>query len=82
MTSSAEENHPDNTHLREEFVMQKDPDMNYNIMALKECPRCKEHEPDYAFTNCGFSVDRDSNGKTIQVFECTRCHHKWEIKYK
>ena len=82
MSSSAEENHPDNTHLREKFVMEKDPDMNYNIMALKECPRCKEHEPDYAFTNCGFSVDRDSNGKTIQVFECTRCHHKWEIKYK
>ena len=43
MTSSAEENHPDNTHLREEFVMQKDPDINYNIIALKEIPRCKEY---------------------------------------
>ena len=82
MSSSAEENHPDNTHLREKFVMQKDPDMNYNIMALKECPRCKEYEPEYAFTNCGFVVRKNSDGTTQQMFECTRCQHKWEIEYK
>jgi len=55
---------------------------DYNVMAFKECPRCKEYEPDHAFTNCGFSVEHDADGKAIQVFECTRCHHKWEIKYK
>ena len=55
---------------------------DYNIMAMQECPRCKEHEPDHAFTNCGFGVEHDADGKVIQVFECTRCHHKWEIKYK
>ena len=81
MTSSAEENHPDNTHLREKFVMGKDPDMNYNVMAMKECPRCKKHEPDFKFTNCSFDVvQRD--GKSIQIFECTRCQHRWEIEYK
>ena len=55
---------------------------DYNVMAFKECPRCKEHEPDHAFTNCGFSVEHDADGKAIQVFECTRCKHKWEIKYE
>ena len=55
---------------------------DYNVMAFKECPRCKEHEPDHAFTNCGFDVERGPDGKTIQVFECTRCHHRWEVKYK
>ena len=54
---------------------------DYNVMAFKECPRCKEHEPDHAFTNCGFDVTRKDN-ITIQIFECTRCNHKWEIKYK
>jgi len=51
-------------------------------MAMKECPRCKEHEPNYAFTNCSFDVERGPDGKAIQVFECTRCQHKWEIKYE
>ena len=54
---------------------------DYNVMIFQECPRCKEHEPDHAFTNCGFGVEK-RDGKTIQVFECTRCKHKWEIKYE
>ena len=54
---------------------------DYNIMAMKECPRCKEHEPNYAFTNCSFDVEK-RDGKTVQIFECTRCHHKWEVKYE
>jgi hypothetical protein len=54
---------------------------DYNVMIFQECPRCKEHEPDHAFTNCGFDVERRNN-KTVQVFECTRCNHKWEIKHK
>jgi len=54
---------------------------DYNIMAMKECPRCKEYEPQYAFTNCSFDVEK-RDGKTVQIFECTRCHHKWEIKYE
>ena len=51
-------------------------------MAMKECPKCKEHEPNYAFTNCSFDVERGPDGKAVQVFECTRCKHKWEIKYE
>ena len=51
-------------------------------MAMQECPRCKEHEPDHAFTNCSFDVERGPDGKAVQVFECTRCQHKWEIKYE
>jgi hypothetical protein len=27
-------------------------------------------------------VERGPDGKVVQVFECTRCHHKWEIKYE
>ena len=51
-------------------------DIDYNIMAMEECPRCKEHEPDHAFTNCSYDVERGPDGKAIQVFECTRCKHK------
>jgi len=55
---------------------------DYNIMMFQECPRCKKHEPDHAFTNCSFDVTRNPDGKSVQVFECTRCHHKWEKRYK
>ena len=82
MSSTDEQNQPHNTHLREDFVMQKKPDLDYNIMAMKECPRCKEYEPDHAFTNCSFDVERGPNGKAVQVFECTRCKHRWEIEYE
>jgi hypothetical protein len=54
---------------------------DYHVLAMKECPRCKEFEPDFAFTNCSFGVERGPEGKTIQVFECTRCKHKWEYNY-
>ena len=57
-------------------------DIDYNIMAMQECPRCKEHEPDHAFTNCSYDVERGPDGTAVQIFECTRCHHKWEKKYK
>ena len=77
MSSTDEQNQP-----REKFVMQENPDLDYNIMIMKECPRCKEHEPDHAFTNCSFDVERGPDGKAVQVFECTRCKHKWEIKYE
>jgi len=82
MSSTAEENDPDSMHLREDFVMKKNPNMDYNIMIMKECPRCKEHEPNHAFTNCSFDVERGPDGKAVQIFECTRCQHKWEIEYK
>ena len=82
MDSTAEENDPDSMHLREDFVMQKNPNMDYNIMIMKECPRCKEHEPNHAFTNCSFDVERGPDGTAVQIFECTRCQHKWEIEYK
>ncbi len=55
---------------------------DYNILMFQECPRCKVHEPNYAFTNCSFDIERGSDGKAKQIFECTRCHHKWEKKYK
>jgi hypothetical protein len=55
---------------------------DYNILMFQECPKCKEYEPDYVFTDCSFDVKHGSDGKAIQVFECTRCHYKWEKKYK
>ena len=82
MSSTDEQNQPHNTHLREKFVMQENPDIDYNIMAMQECPRCKKYEPDHAFTNCSFDVERGLDGKVVQVFECTRCQHRWEIEYK
>ena len=53
---------------------------DYNIMAMEECPRCKEHEPDHAFTNCSYDVEH-IDGIATQTFECTRCHFKWTRKY-
>ena len=82
MSSTDEQNQPHNTHLREDFVMQENPNMDYNIMTMQECPRCKEHEPDHAFTNCSFDVERGPDGTAVQTFECTRCKHTWEIKYE
>ena len=82
MSSTDEENQPHNTHLREKFVMQETSDEDYNMMTMQECPRCKEFEPDHAFTNCSYDIERGPDGKSIQVFECTRCKHKWELKYK
>ena len=55
---------------------------DYNVMIFQECPKCKDHEPDYAFTNCSCDVERGSDGKAIQLFECTRCKYKWEFKHK
>ncbi len=54
---------------------------DYHVMFFEECPKCKEYEEDHKFTNCGFTVDRKSDGKIVQSFECTRCKHKWERMY-
>ena len=88
MSSTDGENQPDNTHLDERcsgitepFVMQPNPNMDYNVLALKECPRCKEYEPDFKFKNCSFDIEHRGR-KVVQIFECTRCKHKWEIEYK
>ena len=35
---------------------------------FQECPRCKVHEPNYAFTNCSFDIERGSDGKAKQIF--------------
>ena len=82
------ENQPDNTDqpLDErcsgitEFVMQKDPDMNYDIVIFEECHRCKEHEPDFKFKNCSFSLEHIDK-ESIQTFECTKCNFIWTRKY-
>ena len=50
-------NQPDNTLVPldercsrvTEFVMQKDPDMNYDVVIFEECQKCKEYEPNFKF---------------------------------
>ena len=54
---------------------------DYNVFMFQECPRCRDHEPDHAFVNCSFSVEK-RNDKKVQVFECTRCKHNWEQSYE
>ena len=57
-------NQPDNTLVPldercsrvTEFVMQKDPDMNYDVVVFEECQKCKEHEPDFKFKNLKFVI--------------------------
>ena len=82
------ENQPDNTHqpLEErcsgitEFVMQKDPNMNYDIGIFEECQRCKQFERNYKFKNCSFSLEYIDK-EIIQTFECTKCNFNWTRKY-
>ena len=53
-------NQPDNTLVPldercsrvTEFVMQKDPDMNYDVVIFEECQKCKEYEPNFKFKSC------------------------------
>ena len=54
---------------------------DYNVLILEECQKCKAHEPDFKFKNCSFDIEH-RDGKVVQIFECTRCKHKWEIEYK
>ena len=82
------ENQPDNTQqpLEErcsgitEFVMQKDPDMNYDIVIFEECQRCKQFERNYKFKNCSFILEYIDK-EIIQIFECTKCNFNWTRKY-
>ena len=85
-------NQPDNTLVPlddrcsrvTEFVMQKDPDMNYDVVIFEECQKCKQFEPNYVkftnFRNCGFSIEHIDK-TTIQTFECTKCNFTWTRKY-
>ena len=82
------ENQPDNTQqpLEErcsgitEFVMQKDPDMNYDIVIFEECQRCKQFERNYKFKNCSYILEYIDK-EVIQTFECTKCNFNWTRKY-
>ena len=86
------ENQPDNTQqpLEErcsgitEFVMQKDPDMNYDIVIFEECQKCKQFERNYvkytSFKNCSYSLEYIDK-EVIQTFECTKCNFIWTRKY-
>ena len=82
------ENQPDNTDqpLDErnsgitEFVMQKDPNMNYDIVIFEECQRCKQFERNYKFKNCSYILEYIDK-EVIQTFECTKCNFNWTRKY-
>ena len=82
------ENQPDNTQqpLEErcsgitEFVMQKDPNMNYDIVIFEECQRCKQFERNYKFKNCSYILEYIDK-EVIQTFECTKCNFNWTRKY-
>ena len=82
------ENQPDNTQQPlevrcsgiTEFVMQKDPDMNYDIVIFEECQRCKQFERNYKFKNCSYILEYIDK-EVIQTFECTKCNFNWTRKY-
>jgi hypothetical protein len=59
--------------------------MNYHVLAIVECPRCKEHESDHSFKNCGYRLEELENNIMKQTFHCTRCGNEWNnvwLKYK
>ena len=64
-----------------EFVMQDNPNMDYSILWMEQCERCKQFEPDHKFKSCGYSVSTKEDGTVLQEFECTRCNFKWEKTY-
>ena len=81
-------NQPDNTLVPldercsrvTEFVMQKDPDMNYDVVIFEECQKCKQFEPDFKFKNCSFDLEYIDK-EVIQTFECFKCNFTWTRKY-
>ena len=56
--------------------------MEYNVMIIEECSRCKQFESDHKFKNCSFTITGLDDGKVIQEFECSRCNFKWERIYE
>ena len=52
--------------------------LDYHVMGVEECPRCKQFEDDHMFRNCGFTVVRKSKDIVLQEFKCSRCEFKWE----
>ena len=81
-------NQPDNTLVPldercsrvTEFVMQKDPDMNYDVVIFEECQKCKEYEPNFKFKSCSFDLEHIDK-EVIQTFECFKCNSTWTRKY-
>ena len=72
MSSTDGENQPDNTHLDERcsgitepFVMQPNPNMDYNVLTLKECPKCKE-QFDISEMEADHIIPWHEGGKTIE----------------
>ena len=47
--------------------------MTYHVVTIEECRRCREHEPDHFFKNCGFELEEIENNIMKQTFYCTRC---------
>ena len=86
------ENQPDNTDqpLDErnsgitEFVMQKDPNMNYDVVIFEDCQRCMQFKPNYVkytdFKHCSFDLEYIDK-EVIQTFECFKCSFTWTRKY-
>ena len=82
-------NQPDNTLVPldercsrvTEFVMQKDPDMNYDVVIFEECQKCKEFARNYKFKGgCSFDLEYIDK-EAIQTFECISCNFTWTRKY-
>ena len=57
------------------------PLMEYHVMSVEECPKCKAYDKDDKFINCGISKDQKLDGRVIQNFECSRCKYTWEKIY-
>ena len=56
--------------------------MNYHVLVIEECPRCREYEPDHKFKNCGCVVEELENRIMRQTFKCTRCNNTWVNVWK
>jgi|FLOH01.1.fsa_nt_gi DNA-directed RNA polymerase subunit M/transcription elongation factor TFIIS len=51
--------------------------MTYHVLTIEECRRCREHEPDHFFKNCGYTLEEIENNIMKQTFHCTRCGNEW-----
>ena len=53
---------------------------DYSVLFFEECARCRQFDTNYKHRGCAFDIIKEE-GKTIQVYECSKCSFKWTKEF-
>ena len=53
---------------------------NYTVLFFEECARCRQFDKKYKHKSCGFDIVKEE-GKTLQIYECSKCGFKWTKEF-